>query len=747
MTKILLVEDHEINRDMLLRRLKRKGYEVVVAVDGREAVAKAQSDRPDLILMDLHLPVMDGWEATRRIKANLETQTIPVIALTADALAGEREKAIAAGCDDYDTKPVNLPQLLQKIEQQLQPEAEVPTVSHSEVPDQPDDRQLKRRLQTALRRDLDPPLYSIIGYSDLLLVTIGQQRSAADSFGFDSNLFSDLRKLFDSGMQLLDLIHGVLNPALASVQQQEVDILAPTLQLELRTPLSTIMGYCEMLLEEAPVDYMPDLERIHGAAQDLLIKVNGLDDLAQQHIRSIQQSEQPSEADASSAFLKMYRLETCKADRLTLGSSRILVVDVNPYSRALVARQLEAEGCRATVVMDCQQAVEAIASRPYDLILLEAGGLDLLEQLKQNPDWQHIPVLLMVAPDDRTAVIRGLYMGATDYLVQPFQTVMLRKKVDSCLMGHPLSTAQRKFSSPLEDAPIGIYRVTFESLGEKTVGRFASANSALISLLGYSTAAELISSVKDIASEIYADPTQYSQFVGLLKDVGQVTGFEYQGYRQSGDLIWISQSAWAIRDGRGALVGYEGILEEVTERKLAELTLAQTVEDLKKEIFHLQQVQQAADIVQTDYFQKLRSNGEEEKPQTVAPKANLPTRVLLVEDNELNRDMLSRRLKRANYEVSVAMDGAEGTDKAMQELPDIILMDISLPVMDGWEATQRLKQDPQTAKIPIIALTAHAMAGDREKSLAAGCDDYDTKPIDLSRLLSKIEGCLQCSTR
>ncbi|MEO0804218.1 MAG: response regulator, partial [Cyanobacteria bacterium J06642_2] len=298
----------------------------------------------------------------------------------------------------------------------------------------------------------------------------------------------------------------------------------------------------------------------------------------------------------------------------------------------------------------------------------------------------------------------------------------------------------------LEDAPIGIYRVTFESLGEKTVGRFASVNSALVSLLGYSTAAELMSSVEDIADEIYADLTQYSQFVGLLKDVGQVTGFEYQGYRQSGDLIWISQSAWAIRDGRGALVGYEGILEEVTERKLAELTLAQTVEDLKKEIFHLQQVQQAADIVQTDYFQKLRSNGEEEKPQTVAPKANLPTRVLLVEDNELNRDMLSRRLKRANYEVSVAMDGAEGTDKAMQELPDIILMDISLPVMDGWEATQRLKQDPQTAKIPIIALTAHAMAGDREKSLAAGCDDYDTKPIDLSRLLSKIEGCLQCST-
>lgn len=613
MAKILLVEDHEINRDMLSRRLKRKGYEIVVAVDGEEAVAKAQSDQPNLILMDLHLPVMDGWEATRQIKANLETRTIPVIALTADAVAGEREKAIAAGCDDYDTKPVNLPQLLQKIERQLQSNSEVPADAHPEGPSLPDNQQLKRRLRIALRHDLDPPLYSIIGYSDLLLAMIGQQRSAADPSGFDSNLFNDLRKLFNSGLQLLDLIHGILNPALASVQQQEVDILAPGLQRELRTPLSTIMGYCEMLLEEAPADYLPDLERIYASAQDLLNKVNKLDDLARQHIESVQQSKQPSKTDASSVFL-----ETYEAANIAQDSRRILVVDADSYSRALVVRQLEVDGCQVTVVMNCQEAIEAIAAGPYDLVLLEADRLDLLEQLKHNPDCQHIPVLLMVASDDRTAVIRGLYRGATDYLVRPFQTVMLRQKVNNCL--------------------------------------------------------------------------------------------------------------------------------EVAERKLAERSLAQTVEDLKKELFHLQQVQQAAGIVQTDYFQKLCSNEAEEKPQTAAPKASLPIKVLLVEDNELNRDMLSRRLARANYDVSVAMDGAEGVDQAMQELPDIILMDISLPVMDGWEATQRLKHDPRTAKIPIIALTAHAMAGDREKSLAAGCDDYDTKPIDLSRLLSKIEGCLQCSS-
>ena len=115
MTKILLVEDNEMNRDMLSRRLIRKGYEVVMALDGRQAVEMASGENPDLIIMDMSLPVIDGWEATRRVKAAPATRTIPVIALTAHAMAGDREKAIEAGCDDYDIKPIDLPRLLGKI--------------------------------------------------------------------------------------------------------------------------------------------------------------------------------------------------------------------------------------------------------------------------------------------------------------------------------------------------------------------------------------------------------------------------------------------------------------------------------------------------------------------------------------------------------------------------------------------------------------------------------------------------------
>jgi len=118
-------------------------------------------------------------------------------------------------------------------------------------------------------------------------------------------------------------------------------------------------------------------------------------------------------------------------------------------------------------------------------------------------------------------------------------------------------------------------------------------------------------------------------------------------------------------------------------------------------------------------------------------------KILLVEDNELNRDMLSRRLARKGHEVVIAVDGNEGVAKAQEIMPDIILMDMSLPVLDGWEATKILKTFPATQDTPVIALTAHAMAGDREKALAAGCDDYDTKPVELPRLLEKIEKLLQ----
>jgi CheY-like chemotaxis protein len=122
------------------------------------------------------------------------------------------------------------------------------------------------------------------------------------------------------------------------------------------------------------------------------------------------------------------------------------------------------------------------------------------------------------------------------------------------------------------------------------------------------------------------------------------------------------------------------------------------------------------------------------------------SRILIVEDNELNRDMLSRRLERRGYEVILAMDGRRGLAAARSEAPDLILMDMSLPEIDGWEVTRQLKSDDTTRSIPVIALTAHAMTSDRQKALEAGCDDYDTKPVEFQRLLTKIQTMLRSAS-
>jgi two-component system cell cycle response regulator DivK len=124
---------------------------------------------------------------------------------------------------------------------------------------------------------------------------------------------------------------------------------------------------------------------------------------------------------------------------------------------------------------------------------------------------------------------------------------------------------------------------------------------------------------------------------------------------------------------------------------------------------------------------------------------NAMPKILLIEDNEMNRDMLSRRLQRKGYEVMVALDGQSGVEMTQTQAPDLVLMDMSLPLLDGWEATRRLKADAATRHIPVIALTAHAMSSDREKALEAGCDDYDIKPVELPRLLGKIEALLSGS--
>lgn len=724
MPKILLVEDNDINRDMLSRRLERKGYQVIVAVNGEESVAKTLSDRPDIVLMDLHLPVLDGWAATRQIKANPQTQKIPVIALTADANAGEREKALAAGCDDYETKPIDLPRLLQKIDNLL-----VPPASPSPTQNSAPDRHLQQILLAHLRYQLDPPIDRIVGYTDLLLAAMSDSARRTLRERQQSDLSIDIQKIHLAGTQLLQLVRAILSPVLMEIQYQEIDLLTPTLRREILTPLSTIIGYCELLLEEANLDMIPDLEQIQTAARDLLAIVNTLD-------RPIDPS-----TVAQLPAKPMTPLPTSETPRSPIArESRILVIDDDAANCSLLSKHLTRLGSQVAIATT-EQATHALATMPdlvmLDISLPQIGGFQVLEQIQSHHQWRQIPVLLLADSDELDLVVRGIAMGATDYVTKPLQSVLLHAKVAACLELKQGQQQEGSFDLLFENAPIGVYQATAS-------GSYRRVNPALVKMLGYPNAETLMAMVKNISERIYVDPERYAQFKCLLTEHDLVTGFEYQAYRHDGDTIWLAEHARAVRDPDGLLAYYEGIVEDISHYKQAEAAFKPQIAALQLEIENLKRTQQVGEIVQTEYFQQLQPD-EAALKLSKANQSRLLCKVLLVEDNELNCDMLLRRLERAGYQVVIARDGAEGVAKARSELPDVILMDISLPVMDGWEATQQIKADPQTAVIPIIALTAHAMAGDREKALAAGCNDYDTKPIELPRLIGKIERCLNGS--
>lgn len=871
MPKLLLVEDNETNRDMLSRRLLRKGYEIAIAVNGAEGVSKALSEQPDVILMDINLPILDGWEATRQIKANSRTQTIPVIALTAHAMEGDREQMLASGFDEYDTKPVDLTRLLEKIELLLSKAQPKPS---SVAVDSLQDSRVQRALLSHLRHELCTPMNAIIGYSEMLMEELkGEQ---------NSSLANDLQKIYTCGNQLLSIATVILDPSQLEVSQLNRDInsFGATIRLELLTPLSTVIGYCELLIEEAPAELVADLDRIHAAARRLLGMVTDIVNLSRQQLQVIDAKRLESPdlllSNASTSTLAKHAATTLRAlgsaqtDDKTAQSGQILIVDDNETNRDLLSRQLERQGYTVAIAADGLEGLHLLQTQPFDLILLdlimpEMNGFEVLERLKTDDNLYHIPVIMISSLDEIDSVVQCIEMGAEDYLSKPFKPVLLRAKITACLEKQRLrnqqvlylaqqliaeatpvpvlissiadgailyanATANHVFGcsnqvllnscvqdfyvnasehqelleplarsesiqhreiqckrmdgtpfwvtaslQPLtfngeatvlsaladitdrkraedslrlaEENYRSIYENALEGIFQSTPdGHFISVNPAMAKIHGYDSPAAMMAAVQEIGHQIYVDADGRQEFRRLLDEQGAVTGFEYQVYRHDGDIIWLSESARTVRDAAGQLLYYEGILEDVTQRKLAEAALKRQVEELKIEIDQTKRDRQVEEIIQSDYFQQLKADAErlrfdDDEPPS-EPASPAPIKVLLVEDNEMNRDMLSRRLQRLGYQVLIAVDGAQGVAMTLAERPNIVLMDMSLPVMDGWEATQQLKSNPHTCNIPVIALTAHAMAGDREKALAIGCNDYDTKPIELPRLLNKMNTLL-----
>ena len=264
MPRILLVEDNEMNRDMLSRRLGRKGFEVAIAPDGPQGLELARRGPFDLILMDLSLPEIDGWEATRRLKADSTTSRIPVIALTAHAMAGDRERAVEAGCDDYDTKPIDLPRLLAKIETILSSRG---TRMPTDSPPAPE--RDYRSMPGLLRHDLIGPIVRILGYCELLAEDADAQGRTfrAQSLRSIRGLANEIRKSIDKALLRWD------DP------DRPID-LGPLLPL-IQDPSRAIIHACDALEEasESVPDrdgFLEDLARIRDDARALIVMIQGL---------------------------------------------------------------------------------------------------------------------------------------------------------------------------------------------------------------------------------------------------------------------------------------------------------------------------------------------------------------------------------------------------------------------------------------------------------------------------------------
>lgn len=441
MAKLLVVDDNEMSGELYRRMLGQQGYEVVVAPDGLSGLAMARSETPDLIVMDMSMPGLDGWQASRRLKADPATAGIPIIALTGHALPEDRANAIAAGCDEYESKPARLNSLLSKIQTLLVRSSQNSGGTRPlwPLPTGVDEETLKR-----LRHDLRTPLNQILGYTELVIEAVAGDDRA-------SELSEGLRQLHAAGGEILAL----LNEGLAhwKVGAGKTDLIG--LRSNLLVRLDVVLKSREQCARMARTLNLPealsDLDKIDLASRDLR-RILEQDSFAERyHLGS------PASGGSLPPLpvVDPPKVVSSESRAASPRPSHILVVDDEPLNCDMLVRRLQRMGFTAQVASNGLEALELINRTSFDLVLLDIlmpvlDGFRTLERLKADPKLRHIPVIMITALDEVSATVRCIEAGAEDYVAKPFNPVILRARIGASLERKRLRDQERAYLAEIQ---------------------------------------------------------------------------------------------------------------------------------------------------------------------------------------------------------------------------------------------------------------------------------------------------------
>lgn len=464
MASILVIEDTENNRIIIERRLVSKGHVPTLCVTAEDGIEKAKELLPDLILTDIGLPGIDGWEATRRLKADEKTGHIPIIALTAHAVAGDREKALAAGCDDYETKPIAYKSLFAKINALLEknessaqtstePEQPAATVE-AEKPAADESVLIPQRVRIA-KHNLRNPLGEIFGFAEILA-------EEADDAGH-GEMVVEFRKLAASTTAQIKDLNQCLSAEALNDRPDAAPELANLLAQfsgRINGAVKELIGRCERL-EGGP--YIDDLARISDAADRLAQRAPAL--LASMFASPDLMAEEDDDSSDQTVFFfrptdggEGEESAPDMPESATRGdlNGTVLVVDDNEPNRELLTRRLSREGCTVAVAKDGERAMEMVRNHSFDIILLDMimpkmNGYEVLRALKEDPELQHIPVIMISGLDDVETLVTCIEGGADDFLTKPFDPVLLRARLGACLEKKELRDREREHLAVIDE--------------------------------------------------------------------------------------------------------------------------------------------------------------------------------------------------------------------------------------------------------------------------------------------------------